>query len=449
MNRIADNRIDQEERRAERATGDPSGVSGLRGIRRSAIRGTSWITAARVVAAIGVIGRYIWFARLLTPRDFGVIGADTFLGILLLTATNPNFDRALVPTAESVEEHLDTVWAANLAQGMFVMFVTILLAHPVARFFHIEDSYTVFWYGAPMALVGALRSPASSARIDRELNFRISLVLNVAEQSAAFVIGLIAVLWFRDWRGLVAAMYAGHIARATLTHWYFPYRPRLRFDRARAWKLFSYGKWITVRALADFASRNLDTLLVGHLLGGPALGEYQIAFRLGEMPSAEVAGSVGGVAFPLVSRVNGESGERERVFWMTSGIVALVGICYAIFIFNLGYTLITMTVGPQWLGALPPLKILCVYGLGRALLNVGGSILEGLNAPGLSFRLNLLVLMVLSILIYPMTAAGATAGAACAEAISVLIVLPLMFRFYRRASKAFSLEPVQLRPECT
>jgi lipopolysaccharide exporter len=397
------------------------------------LRSTGWIALARSGAAAGVVARYIVFARLLRPLDFGVIAAANFFGVLFHTLTDPSFDSALVPRSDEVEPYLDTVWVAGLIQGCLLVLVQVLFARQLASVFRIAEHQAVFRLGAAMDLLICLRSPASSGRIARNLQFHISLVLTLAEQIAGLIAGIAAIIWLRDWRGLLAAMYAGHLARCALTYWYFPYRPRLKFDPRLARNMFAYGRWITIRKLADFASRNLDNLTIGHLLGGSALGEYQMAFRLGEMPATEVAASLGAVVFPMVGKLKAQPAVRWRLLVLNSLGIGLVGIIYIVFIMRWGTQLICLTVGARWLGAMAPLRLLCWYGLFRGLANLVISALDGLGFPNLSFRLNLAIVLLLAGSVYPLTSFYGSTGTAAADALSVAVALPIMIRFLLRS----------------
>ena len=56
---------------------------------------------------------------------------------------------------------------------------------------------------------------------------------------------------------------------------------------ARAKTLLSFGLWFSAGVLCEFIAKQLDNLTVGRLFGPGALGDYQMAFRAGEMPVAE------------------------------------------------------------------------------------------------------------------------------------------------------------------
>ena len=398
-------------------------------------RSLSWTSAARGAAIVGVLLRYVIFARLLRPFDFGVINSAASCLILGMALTDPNFDSALVARHDEITTYLDTVWVTMLAQGALVALALFLLAWPLSFFFHIPDVYRVFWAIGPLALIKSLRSPASGSRIYRKMDFRISFVLTTSEQVAGLLIGFGAILWFGDWRGLICAMYAESLARSASTYWYFPYRPRFRFNPARFRSLFGYGKWVTVRGFTDRVSQNVANVFVGHLLGAKALGEYQMAFRLGEMPATELAAVAGLVSFPLVSRIGNKRSQRRRLYGWTSGAVALVGIIYALFLIQFGPLVIARTIGTKWLGAVPALRLLCFYGVAQGMIIVGAHFLDGLGKPDASFRIASITMVVLVLLIYPLTSRFGLVGAAAAVVTATTIPIPIMMRLCRYATR--------------
>ena len=392
------------------------------------VRGLTWNGAARLAAAVGVVARYLVFARLLRPFDFGVIGAASLAYTVLYAFTNSHIENALVAQHDEIGPYLDTVWLTMQAQGVLIFLVLFVGAHPLAVFFRIPHAQDAFLAIAPVALLTSLKSPAAGSRIYRQMAFRLTFVLTFAEQMAGFAGGLVGILWFRDWRGLMVAMYGEAFARSACTYWYFPYRPRFRFDLRRFQTMFAYGKWVTVRGLADYVSHHLDNIIVGHLLGPQALGEYQMAFRLGQMPATEVGGVVGLVSFPLVSRMPNDRRQRWRLFAAASCMVAVVGIVYGLALQEFGKVLIERAVGAKWLGAVPALRVLCFYGVAQGTVIVATHFLDGLGRPDASFRASLIATLGLAVLIYPLTFRFGSAGAATAALVSALLPIPIILK---------------------
>lgn len=394
-------------------------------------RSLSWTAKARAIASIGNAVRYFVFARLLGPFDFGAVGAALSVSGMLMAVTSPGFEQALVQQDDEVAPYMDTVWLTTTTRGVLLTLLLILLAPAFARFFRQDEAYRVFWGIAPLPLIAGLQSPAI-ALLYRKLEFRTALVLNTVELLTSFAFGAVGILWWHDWRGLVAGTLAGQVARTALSHWYFPYRLRMRFDPKLARRMFAFGRWVSLSTMLGFAAWQLDNLVVAHLLGPRILGEYQLAFRVGELPGAELGTSIALVTFPLVARLKGRKVLLHRLFVFTNLVLLGAGAGYAIILFNWGDEMTQGVFGAQWAGAVVPMKILCLYGLFEGILALGTSFLDGFGVPSWTVRVTLIRAGTLAAAIYPLTLSHGSAGAALAAICSVIVPLPLMLRLYRR-----------------
>ncbi len=387
--------------------------------------GLSWTAAARGLSSIGTAARYIVFVRLLKPFDFGVIASATLICAALSAGTDPVMGLALVQQEDEIDPYLDTLWTTYLVRSLFLGLIPVVFARPLGAFFHLGNAYTVFWAMFPLPLLRSMQSPRLVS-LYRRLDFHFVTILNVSEVAASFVFGLVAVLYWRDWRGLVFSLLIGAAVRAGLTFWLFPHWPRLGFSMARAKTMFSFGLWFGLGTLCEFIAKQLDNLVVGHLLGPGALGNYQMAFRAGEMPVAEVTMSASVVTFPMVARLRGDLHARARLFWSIIAVVGAAGVAYAAFIFAFGPQIVLRLFGPAWIHAVAPLKVLCIYGLLQGFLAIGRSFLSGLGKPERYVIAAATRAGVLAIAIYPLTAWYGPTGAAAAGVLSILAALPII-----------------------
>jgi O-antigen/teichoic acid export membrane protein len=387
--------------------------------------GLSWTAAARALSSIGTAARYIVFVRLLKPFDFGVIASATLICSALMAATDPVMGQALVQQKDDIDPYLDTLLTTYFVRSLIIGLILVMFSRPLGAFFHLGDAYTVFWAMVPLPILRAIQSPRLIS-LYRRLDFHFITILNVSEVAASFIFGLMAVLYWRDWRGLVFSLLVGAAVRDILTYWLFPHWPRLSFSVARAKTMLSFGLWFSFGTLCDFVSKQLDNLVVGHLLGPAALGNYQMAFRAGEMPVAEFTTSAFVVTFPMVARLRDDTRARTRLLWSLLAVVAAVGVAYAAFILAFGAKTVLWLFGPAWIHAVAPLKVLCIYGLLQGFLVVGRSFLSGLGHPERYVIAAAARAGVLAIAIYPLTALHGPTGAAAAGVLSILVALPIM-----------------------
>src|ERR1700676_4705979 len=371
-----------------------------RGVFKTFFTGLSWTVAARGLTAVGTALRYVVFVRLLKPFDFGVIASATLVCAALSAVTEPRMGHALIQQTDSIDPYLDTLFTTAFVRSLIIGMILVFCCRPLGAFFHLGDAYTVFWAIAPLPIFRALQSPRVIS-LYRRLDFHMISILNVSEVVASFIFGLIAVLYWRDWRGLVFSMLAGAAVQAILTYWLFPHRPRLSFSVAHAKTMLSFGLWFSAGVLCEFIAKQLDNLAVGRLLGPGALGSYQMAFRAGEMPVEEFTMAASVVTFPMVARLRGDRAARTRLLLSIMAVVAVAGGTYTAIIFAFGPSIVLRLFGPAWIHAVSPLKVLCVYGLLQGFVVVGRSFLTGLGKPDRYVIAAATRAVVLAIAIYP------------------------------------------------
>lgn len=412
------------------------------GLIKTFVTGLSWTAAARGLTSIGVAVRYVVFVRLLKPFDFGVIASATLVCAALSSAGDPRMAQALIQQQDEIDPYLDTLFTTYFVRSLIIGLILVVCSRPLGAYFHLGQAYTVFWAMAPLPILQAIQSPRSVS-LYRRLDFHFVTILNVSEVAASFVIGLVGVLYWRDWRGLVFSLLVGAAVRLILTYWLFPHWPQLKFSMTRAKTMLSFGLWFGLGTLCNFVSRQLDNLTVGHLFGPAALGNYQMAFRAGEMPVAEFTTSAFVVAFPMVAQLRDNPRARARLLRSLIGVVAAVGIAYAAFIFAFGPKVVLRLFGPAWIHAVSPLKVLCVYGLLQGFLVVGQTFLTGLGKPERFVIAAAARAAVLAVAIYPLTALHGPTGAAIAGVISILAALPVMGYLLQQTEKNRSDEILQ------
>jgi len=404
------------------------------GFLRPFVSGLSWTGAARGFSALLTAARYVMFARLLRPFDFGVFGAAMLVSTALGAFTDPRMGHALIQQEGQIDPYFDTLFTTYFFRNLAISLILIVFSHPLGSFFRMGNQYAVFWAIAPLPLLQGLQSPRI-VFLYRRLDFHLVTVLNVSEVAASLIFGLAAVWYFRDWRGLVLSALAGATVKVILTYWLFPHLPRLRFNRVFAKTMMSFGLWLGAGTFSEYVAKQLDNLVVGHLLGPKLLGTYQLAFRAGEMPVAEFTTAASLVTFPMVARLRKNPRTRRRLFATVMAVVTLVGLGYSAFIIAFGSQIVMKLFGPQWMHAVVPLKVLCVYGVLQGWTVVGRSFLAGLGKPKRYVFAAATRAGALAIAIYPLTLWHGLTGAASAGVISLAVALPVIIVMLRKTDR--------------
>src|SRR5580698_3395373 len=82
------------------------------------------------------LGSLMVLARLLTPKDFGLVGMVTaFTGVLILFR-DFGLSAAAIQRATVTEEQVSTLFWINIAVGVGLAFFTLAMAPIIAAFYH-------------------------------------------------------------------------------------------------------------------------------------------------------------------------------------------------------------------------------------------------------------------------------------------------------------------------
>ena len=218
------------------------------------------------------------------------------------------------------------------------------------------------------------------------------------------------------------ALVVGQIVQASLTMvlaWVVhpPVLPGWNLEDARG--LLSYGGPYAGANLLELVQLNIDYLIVSRVLGGEALGQYSLAFRLAFMPYLMVVVVMSGAAFPYLCRQRGADLGRAAVTVMTASLTLVAPICLGLGLFADDLVLL----GDKWEPGVPVVAWLALY---AALLSVGQLVQTSLNAagrPAASMALRLCHLVLLLGVLLLVARHGITAVAIGQVAVATCIAL--------------------------
>ena len=120
---------------------------------RKTVRGGVWLMAERVTSQILSFVRLLVLARLLPPREFGVLGIAMLLLQILETFTQTGFNTALVQRKEeNVHSYLGTAWTVNVIRGMALFLIFVTAAPLAIHFFDGDGTFRATDFHKPVEL---------------------------------------------------------------------------------------------------------------------------------------------------------------------------------------------------------------------------------------------------------------------------------------------------------
>jgi O-antigen/teichoic acid export membrane protein len=384
------------------------------------VRGGVWVFSLRIVQQIFGLARLLILARILAPSDFGLMGIALLAMSTLETFSQTGFQAALIQKKENIESYLDAAWTVLILRGLLLFGILYFAAPFVASFFDTPEAKPIIQVIGFSVLFQAFTN-IGVIYFQKELEFNKEFIYQFAGTLADFIVAISAVLILKNVWALVFGMLAGNAVRCIVSYLIHPYRPHLSRDLAKAKELFGFGKWVLGSSILIFLITQGDDILVGKLLGATALGFYQLAYRISNMPATEITHVISRVTFPVYSKLQNDIPKLREAYLKVLQVTAFLSFPVAGLIFVLAPDFTKIFLGEKWMPMVPAMQVLVFAGLVRSIAAISGPIFYAVGKVQIDTRLQMIRFFVLAVLIYPFTIKWGILGASIVVFLSIFI----------------------------
>jgi len=385
-----------------------------------------WATLTNVSGRLLQVLMLIVLARVLTPAQFGLMGIALLMLSISKRFTNIGINAALIRKAEDdVDDYLNTTWLLEIARGLLIFGFLFLVAPFVAGFFGEPRATNLIRAIGFVPVVAGLRNPAV-VYFEKDLEFHKDFLYNTGGAIAQFVVGVAVALYSPTVWALVAASLSRPLVKTPVSYLLHDYRPWPAFDVEAARELVDFGKWMTGASIVYWVGREGDDAFVGWFLSATALGFYQYAYRLADMPATEMSQIVSQVTFPAYSALQGDISALQNALLQSTRFVAFLAFPMSFGIALVAPSFVPVVLGSQWTPMILTMQLLALYGLCHAITGNYGEVWKTLDRPDLILKTSGLRVLVFALFILPATARWGIEGTAFViTATYVVPILPL------------------------
>ncbi len=377
------------------------------------VRGGAWALASLGLGlGLGAV-RMVLVARLIGAAQMGTAGVALLVVTTLEALTSMGTEVALVTRRGRVEEDLDPAFTLELLRGAVLSAVALAAAPLAAQLLSTPAATPLIRALALLPLLRALANPAAALLV-RGAEFRRLFWWGVPEAVAGVAVGMAVAVVRRDAWALVAAALAMQLVGTCLSYALVPYRPRLRLRGRGVRRLLHYGGALNRTRVLIFLSLNLDNMLVGRFLGPAALGLYQVAFRVAEIPAVTTTLAAARVALPMFGPLRASPRALTRRYLAVVGAVCAAVCVFAALALLLGEPGVRWMLGPEWTRMVPALQILALAMVFRGVMQISDQLFSALSRPRLSVPVQSVRLGVLALALYPLLRWDGLRGVAAA-----------------------------------
>lgn len=346
--------------------------------RRTAV-GLASTSTAMILTALFQITYTAVMARLLSPREFGLVAMANVVIGLTTQLSRFGVGPALIQSHRVSDDIVRSATTLAWAFGAGGTAIIIALSPLAGRFFREPAVVPVLMALAVAVTITAL-GLVPEALCRRELRFQWLAGIDVT----SFAIGYLGVGIYAAWLGagvwsLVAAtlsqgalrtLAVGSLERRGL-------RPGWSRDAARS--IASFGSQITIIGLIRYVTNALPTMLIGRVLGSQLLGQYNRADMVVRMPIERLTTMVSRVMFPALATVSREPQRFLAGYSIATGVAAALVLPAAVFAALLAGPIVTVLLGPGWEHAAEVLPMLAAAVALTYLTHFAGVSLQALG----------------------------------------------------------------------
>lgn len=371
--------------------------------------------------------------RILTPADYGIVGAaGLYLGLLTIVSEF-GIGTAIVTLRNLTPAQLRQINTVSALFGITGLGLSALVARSIARFFRMPDVAAVVVVLSTTFLIGSLRT-VPWALLQRDMRFKRIAVFDGLQQIVLAGLSVtMAVLGFGYWTLVIATVVSATIPTvfALRFHWVGFDRPRMGEIR----RALGFSKDVILQRTAWYVYSSSDFLVAGRMLGEKALGAYTVAWTIAHAPIDKIGNVILQVTPSVLSAVQDDTAATRRyVLGITEGLAITI---FPLFI---GLALVApefvpVVLGPQWSSMVLALQLLCVYACFRAVLPLLSQVLTMRGEE--RFTANN---MILAALLLPVAFVIASRWGITGIALAWMLVHPIVaFRLIRRALKSMEI----------
>lgn len=331
-------------------------------LKSQTITGVFWSFIEKFGSQLILLASQIILARLLEPKDFGLIGMLALFIAVSQAFIDSGFDNALIQKKNVNQADYSTVFYFNISIGFLLYLILFVAAPYIADFFReplLVDLTRVVCVILAVNSFGLIQF----VKFKIEMNFKaIAQVVVIANLLSAFVGIMMALMGYGVWA--LAGQIIGIYFFRTILFWVkSSWRPSLIFSIQSFKQLFSFGSKLLLSGIISQTFENIYLMVIGRMFSATALGFYTQAKKLQEVPVTTLAQVVGNVTFPAFSKIQDENEKLREGFRKLIKLLVFINFPLMLGLAIVAEPLLVLILGEKWLPSVPYFQLLCIAGM--------------------------------------------------------------------------------------
>jgi PST family polysaccharide transporter len=329
-----------------------------KGLTHYVVNGLLWTVSGAGLRGLLQMVILVLLARLLSPDDFGLVGAALVVVGFSNIFSQLGIGPALVQRSSIDENHIRTAFAITLCFGAFLTALVWTGSAHIARFFQMPQLESILHIMALLFIVQSF-SVVSESLLRRKLKFDVIAKGEVLSYAFGYcLVGAVMGLMKLGVWALVGAHLAQAVVKNLIYFFMEPHPIRPLFNSKAIKEIMGFGVGVSLSRIGNYFANQGDRMVIGKWLGPEPLGIYGRAYQLVLVPANLLGLTVNKVLYASVSSIQDEQQRYATAYLRCIAALALLLLPVSALWIALSPEIVLLVLGPKWQAAIIPLQIL-------------------------------------------------------------------------------------------
>jgi O-antigen/teichoic acid export membrane protein len=348
-----------------------------------------WNTLIRIPSKLTSFAISIIIARILLPKDFGILAIAMMLIGYANIFTNFGFNQAIVQKRIVDKKTLNSIFTFDFTISTLIAATFFFTSGFFADFFKTPECAKAIKVLCSVFLITSFyRLPHAILR--RDINFKAVSLLDIANSLLMSLVTL--VLAIKGW-GYWALVYGQLIPLfiiAILLCIKARWLPIFYYSNSLMKPVYGFGVWSFLAAQLTFISQHVDKFAIGRWLGAINLGFYDKSKTIAGVPNDSILININAVLFSSFSRNQESKKDLKEQFKKSLTLTALITFPIYTGLIVVAPYFVYALLGEKWSPMILPFQIIL---FGSVFKSFGG-LISSLNVGMGKYKSHALRLMV-------------------------------------------------------
>src|SRR5258708_4650854 len=395
-------------------------------VRQNALRELSWTGIAAVTGNILQFLQLVIVSKFIFASDYGLMAITLVITYFAQLLGDMGISNALIYKQDVSKEDFSTLFWISLL-FCWTVFGLLFLGSPLAAVFFKQPLLASVIRMTSLSFIFLPLQMLYGSLLRKELHFNKMAMGDILSKMVSLLVAVVLAINGSGVFALVYSTLAG-LAVSSVLFFFWGRKQMLvgfQFKRRAVGDYLHFGFYQIGNDILTYFNFQIDTILLGKLLGINAAGYYSFAKNLAMKPAQLVNPVINQVAFPLLAKMNNDNASVKNFYLKLIGYLSTLNFFIYPFVAALSVTIIVFCFTANCLPPPPLFHVFPFYGMIRSVFTPIGALLSSKGMVKKLFYWNMALICIIPVLVYFSSPAGVTWVAVALSALLVVIFIPM------------------------